>query len=391
MKRELIILLTEAFIKDIERYELDKIGFINDPRRETGLLLRCVPHPTISFKDAASYRKWCTGILQTYYLKKNFSDFVRNSLQNPLFRKMVYKLMSGILKKRYRYERPTETDSYLAPPGKTLSYLLCNEDFIVLFTKHFTCGYSFSSPGILHQYCNHLLAQLFPLSEKQILQALVEDKPVYWETVCHRLKILTESVTKTAIKTYKNDTIHDIWTETCLELKEALKSGRIPLSAKAQNVLAYAAGIIKNKIKASFRKQKKDPYLLIENWEQELSLKNSPEFSYEFKEIFNMQDFFDLGDINFEDEYEVRKALSYALYYQDNPIHKQLTEGLEDKIEILIAHYVRKQSYDEIALEKFGRLPQEQHKREVDKLRQDVSRVKIKLKERFKKIMDTNQ
>ena len=30
MKRELTILLTEAFIKDIERYELDKIGFIND-------------------------------------------------------------------------------------------------------------------------------------------------------------------------------------------------------------------------------------------------------------------------------------------------------------------------------------------------------------------------
>lgn len=104
-----------------------------------------------------------------------------------------------------------------------------------------------------------------------------------------------------------------------------------------------------------------------------------------------MQDFFDLGDINSEDEYEVRKALSYALYYQDNPIHKQLTEGLEDKIEILIAHYVRKQSYEDIAQEKFGNLSPEQHKREVDKLRQDVSRVKIKIKERFKKIMNANQ
>ena len=30
MKRELTILLTESFIKDIERYELDKIGFIHD-------------------------------------------------------------------------------------------------------------------------------------------------------------------------------------------------------------------------------------------------------------------------------------------------------------------------------------------------------------------------
>ena len=30
MKRELTILLTVAFIKDIKRYELDKIGFIHD-------------------------------------------------------------------------------------------------------------------------------------------------------------------------------------------------------------------------------------------------------------------------------------------------------------------------------------------------------------------------
>lgn len=150
-------------------------------------------------------------------------------------------------------------------------------------------------------------------------------------------------------------------------------------------------GIIKNKIKAYFRKQKKDPYLLIENWEQELSLKNSPEFSYEFKEIFNMQDFFNLGDINSEDEYEVRKALSYALYYQDNPVHKQLTEGLEDKIEVLIATMSENNPTTKSLWKNSANCRPEQHKREVDKLRQDVSRVKIKLKERFKKIMDTNQ
>lgn len=392
MDRELIILLTEAFIKDIERYELDKIGFINNIRKETDFLLQCIPHPTTTFKDIESYRKEYTGILQTYYLKKDFSGFVRNSLQNPMFRKMVYKLMSGILKKRYQYEPPTDADFYLSPPGKTLSWLLCDEDFTDLFTKYFTCTSSFSSPGTLYRYCTHLLAQLFPLSEEKIIQALVEDKPVYWENVCCQLKILTESVTKTATPIYESNTIHDIWTETCLELKKALKSGRLPLSStKARNVLAYAAGIIKNKIKASIRKQKKDPYLLIENWKQELSLKNSTGFSYELKEIFNMQDFFDSGGLIPEDEYEIRKALSHALYDQDDPIHKQLTEGLEDKIKILIAHYVRKQSYEEIALERSGNLPPEQHKREVDKLRQDVSRVKIKIKERFKKIMNAYQ
>lgn len=390
MNRESVILLTEAFTKDIERYELDKIGFITNKQKETDILLRYIPRTFVSFTNVESYRQWYTGILQTYYQKKNFSGFVQNALQVPAFRKMVFRLMSGILKKRYECEATTETDSFLAYPGKTLSYLLCYEDFITIYTEHFTNSKSFETPASLNQYCTNLLSRLFPLSNEQILQALAQDKHIYWESICYRLKTLTESVTKTSIMTYKSDTIHDIWTETCLELKKAIKSGRIPSTADARSVLAYAAGIIKNKIKAFFRKQKNDPYFLVENWEQELSLKNSPEFSYEFKEIFNMQDFFDLGDINSEDEYEVRKALSYALYYQDNPIHKQLTEGLEDKIEILIAHYVRKQSYEDIAQEKFGNLPPEQHKKEIDKLRQDVSRVKIKIKERFKKIMNTN-
>ncbi len=44
MKRESIILLTKTFIKDIERYELEKIGFIHDTRRETDFLLQYIPH-----------------------------------------------------------------------------------------------------------------------------------------------------------------------------------------------------------------------------------------------------------------------------------------------------------------------------------------------------------
>lgn len=83
MKQELTILLTEAFIKDIERYELDKIGFIHDTRRETDFLLQCIPHPTTVFKDVESYRKWYTGILQTYYLKKI----------SPVLSKILYKIL----------------------------------------------------------------------------------------------------------------------------------------------------------------------------------------------------------------------------------------------------------------------------------------------------------
>ena len=67
MKRELTILLTEAFIKDIERYELDKIGFIHDLiLSPLPSFLQCIPHPTTTFKDVESDRKWYSGILLLY-------------------------------------------------------------------------------------------------------------------------------------------------------------------------------------------------------------------------------------------------------------------------------------------------------------------------------------
>lgn len=44
MKREWLILQTKTFIKDIEHYELDKIGFIHDTRRKTDFIFQCIPH-----------------------------------------------------------------------------------------------------------------------------------------------------------------------------------------------------------------------------------------------------------------------------------------------------------------------------------------------------------
>ena len=393
MDRNLVTLITESFQKEIEHYQLDKIGFIQNRHTETDYLIRHIIHeaevPKVT--DVESYRQCRLIIFSHYYQKKGFVTFVSSHIQQASFSKMVYKLLNSLLAQRFARSPETDNDHFLAPSGKTVSWLLCEEEFQKLYSQHFHGNLQIENTEKLYLYCQHILVQTFPLSTADILTCLANDYKAFWENVCLRLKNLTESVTKTAIQPYRYDAIHDIWTETCYELKKAIQNGNLPLTADAQGVYAYTRGIIRNKIRGFFRTQKKGDWLVMKDWDQELSLLNSEEDCYEIKDTSTMKEFMDLTDIDSEDEYEVRKALAYALYNQDHPNHKQLTEGLEDKIEILVTHYVKKLSYEEIAFEKFGEQSPEELKRETDKLRQDVSRVKTKIKERFKKFLNSNK
>lgn len=393
MDRNLVISITESFQKEIEHYQLDKIGFIQNTRAETDYLIKhiLVEAEIPQITDIESYRQWRLTVFGNYYRKKEFASFVRAHIHQSSFSKMIFNLLSTLLAQRFTRLPETDSDHFLAPTGKTVSWLLCEEEFLKLYSQHFHENIRIENTEKLYLYCQHIIVQTFPLSTAEILTCLSNDYKAFWENVCLRLKNLTESVTKTVIQPYRYDAIHDIWTETCFELKKAIQNGNLPLTADAQGVYAYTRGIVRNKVRAFFRVQKKEAWLVIKDWDQEPSLQNSEEYSDDIKDTPSMEEFLDLTDINSEDEYEIRKALAYALYNQDHPYHKQLTEGLEDKVEVLVTHYVKKLSYEEIAFEKFGEQSPEDLKRETDKLRQDVSRVKTKIKERFKKLLDSNK
>ena len=103
------------------------------------------------------------------------------------------------------------------------------------------------------------------------------------------------------------------------------------------------------------------------------------------------KDFLNLQEIDQNNEYEFQIALSCILYDQTHPQHRELTEGMEDKINTLLAHYLKNQSYEEIAKEKYGILSDKDLQKRANKLRQDVSRVKIKIKERFQEILSSKK
>lgn len=120
-------LLSEILKKENERFKLDKIGFIRNLTWEIDYILSTLPLCKIPPEDLESFRKWKFSLLEEYYERKRFSDFVSTHLEAPSFRKMVFDLFQTILKYRYAHEPRTETDRYLAPAGETLSYLLCQE------------------------------------------------------------------------------------------------------------------------------------------------------------------------------------------------------------------------------------------------------------------------
>lgn len=391
MGKEVREILTEILKKEKERYKLDKIGFFRDIPTEADYILSHVDCGNFTMENVEAYSSWRESVLRAFYADKHFSSFIRSHTGEAAFQKMIRELFLSILEYRFTHEQRTEIDRCLAPAGKTLAYLLNEEAYETLYQNYFHSSLRIDSTLELNRYCFGILRERFPLTMEEVIRYLKQDDKKGWENLCARLKTLTESVTKSVIGSYRDDAIHDMWTETCFELRKAILNEKLQGNVEPCGLISYAAGIIRNKIREFFRKQKKEPYLFIEDWERDLSFKDSQWYCHEFKEDSVMKDFLDLKDIDIDDDYEFRMALSCVLYDREHPYHRQLIQGLEDKVDILLAHYVRNQSYEEIAFEKYGPLPEKEMKKKTDKLRQDVSRVKIKIKERFKEILAANR
>lgn len=393
MDRNLVILIAESFQKEIEHYQLDKIGFVQNTRAEIDYLVNHIIVASEARKvvDIESYRQWRLSVFGAYYQNKDFAAFVQSHLHQTPFSKMVYNLMNNLLIQRFSHSPRTDTDHFLAPPGKTLSWLLCDEEFVKIYPRYFSNNIRIENTEQLTSYCQNILTSIFPLSTTDVLTYLSNDYKIHWENLCIRIKNLTETVTKAVIKPYRYDATHDIWTETCFELRKAIQNGNLPLTADAPGVYAYTKGIIRNKIRAFFRTQKKEAWLLLVDLEQDPSFQISEQFSYEINDDPIMNEFVDLSNIDLEDDEVLRNVMSYLLHDQEHPIHQKLTEGLEDKIDILVLHYVKHLSYEEIALGKISNPTTEELIRETARLRKEASRGKIKIKERIRRFFSSNK
>lgn len=94
-----------------------------------------------------------------------------------------------------------------------------------------------------------------------------------------------------------------------------------------------------------------------------------------------------LSDIDLDCAYEVSCALTSILWDKTEPWYAQLTKGLEEKVTILLSHYVQGLSYEQIAALHAPGLSASDRQRLQAKLRQDVVRVRKTLKERFVQIL----
>ena len=76
------------------------------------------------------------------------------------------------------------------------------------------------------------------------------------------------------------------------------------------------------------------------------------------------------------------------MYNEDHPLHKELTEGLQDKIANLFLHYIDGISYEEIVHRNKGNISEKEMAKEAARLRQEIKRVKEILLKRYYKLME---
>ena len=89
-------------------------------------------------------------------------------------------------------------------------------------------------------------------------------------------------------------------------------------------------------------------------------------------------------DIDIHNSYEVAYAISIILLNSEHPLYKKLTQGIEDKVDILLRKVIEGQSYNHIVEAKYNLLPgSSDFVKTVTKTRKEYERVRKTLQERF--------
>lgn len=351
--------------KENERYKLIHLNFFSNLEAEAVFIEENFNASILGFAA------WKEVVLAKYYKARDFKSFVKKNKETSLFKSVIKNIFNTELHSMCKLGVRTETDYYLSIHSDSLSYALQNKMFNDLYLEYFVSGEpNAETAEELYKYCQKIIARLFPLSEQFIITQLVNNDEFFWNKIYKKMKYLVNVLNNNYLPS-EMSTRDDIWSESCCILNNALRSGKITQPISCGVLFGYAIGIVRNKNKELLRIASKNICNICDDIEKYIMAENKSQNYIDLQYIDGMDDEFDF--------------LAQILYNENHPQHKEFIAGLEDKVDILFAHYLNKMTYEEIVKERRGNriLNEKELRTESAKLRKDVSRLKKVLKERF--------
>ena len=249
------------------------------------------------------------------------------------------------------------------------------EEYYALFCS---CSRIFNTPTFVNEFFQEYIDNQYPLSIQQYLQYLRKNISSFWSVTCSYVKEIIEIAARhllfAPLPKEQTDLIKDAaWSDTYEILQNKLQTDNTLFFKSGTDFRNYVVQICNyrlqnQRLKYTSKEESIELYPYLELEEDEQS--DNPESSW--------------LDIDIHNSYEVAYAISIILLNSEHPLYKKLTQGIEDKVDILLRKVIEGQSYNHIVEAKYNLLPgSSDFVKTVTKTRKEYERVRKTLQERF--------
>lgn len=377
--------LAEVVRKECEQYRLIEFGLLHSVEEGVALLQSQFPSSAVeeetSFPSFYARRK---KALNRFYSRVRFADFLMSQGRSAAFGRFLFFFQQRLLI-QIRETHPFPTiDKELAIPTRTVAFKLSKEMAESYRERLLQKIEKVKFPAEMKKCCRCFLVARFPLKWPGLLEQLKKPDEAYWLEIYKLVKKLAERVTTRLYPAtpYKKEIEQDTWADASLFLQEKLTTGPLPALESALHFRRYILSVCKYKCyEAERRNQMRQVVWEPDGVEEELIAELTEEEPDEAGETR-------WDDIDPLDNVAVSRALTAVLWDRIEPWYGQLTEGQEEKVRILFLRYVSGQSYAEIVRQRHGILSPQKARKEEAKLRQEVVRIRKRLKQRFIRLLN---
>lgn len=377
--------VTELVRKECESYQLIDLGFLSSVEEGGNRLWSAIEtaDPAV-LDDVSCFRNWRQEVLRVFYRQLDYAALIRNAGgKRDSFRRFWFGKKKRIVATLHRQTEEPTIDRDLAVPGKTLAFKLSVMLDKELFPEA-QSAVTADTPAQLEEMYWKCCRAFFPIDMEKLQVRLKTNDDEFWEELFCTVKRIAQLVTSGQFVSiqYRKEVLQDVWTDTSLLLNQKVAVGDIPDFESALHFRNYIARMCLNKCREAVRKYHLPDVALtvIEELVGDAAwLEEETGADVLWKG--------GLDDIDCSNKDEVNRYFILVLWDKAEPWYSILTQGLEEKMELIFLHYVEGLSYEEIARMRDVEGTVEARKRLADKLRQDVSRSRKLLKYRFVELL----
>jgi DNA-directed RNA polymerase specialized sigma24 family protein len=395
-----MIQVEEILQKEEEKHQLVRLGIVSDWQKTVERAVAA----GVRFHDAAT--GFAKGDFLCYFYRTLlcYGRFIdREKRSNERLKKCLYRKTQGFVAARRR-EQPAPLDLELKTGAQfTVAYLLSEDVYNAFYVAFCLSGQSFDTPDETEDFFRREAENKYPLHIDGYVDALKSDDRAFWETTCLYLRDLSARIVRMAPgrfgKTaYLDMVAEDTWTRTYEILNARLvgQTGHVPTFRSGTDFRNYLIQTCRFLADNLYRKYAGRKEVYIEDvfpyyqsdteeetdgsgfaweWLEDDTAADAPEHrENEIKEL----------EVDVDNPYEVAYAVSIILLNPGHALYRALTEGIEDRVAILMNRSVHGKSYNEITTDLYGaHMPDDAFRRAVAKARKDCERIRKTLTDRF--------